>query len=76
MALKKNKNLKKTKITIKDYHYTCGDGCCDEFGYDIFINDERISSVNIFEDVLEAVLKNFGINAEISFLDHNGNVIK
>jgi hypothetical protein len=30
------------EIEIKPYDYTCGDGCCYQSGYDVFIDGEHI----------------------------------
>jgi hypothetical protein len=35
------------KITIEDYHHTCADGCCHTYGYDLFVDGNKIGS---FED--------------------------
>ena len=32
----------KLKITVSDWDYTCGDGCCYEWGTDIKVNGEKI----------------------------------
>jgi hypothetical protein len=31
-------------ITLEDYHHTCHDGCCDTYGYIIFVDGKRIGS--------------------------------
>lgn len=33
------------KITLKDYQHTCSDGCCDTYGYDVFVDGTEIGSV-------------------------------
>ena len=33
------------KITLKDYHHTCPDGCCDTYGYDVFVDGKIIGSI-------------------------------
>ena len=32
------------KITLEDYHHKCDDGCCDIYGYDLFVDDNKIGS--------------------------------
>ena len=32
------------KITLEDYHHTCDDGCCDIYGYDLFVDGNKIGS--------------------------------
>jgi hypothetical protein len=33
------------KITLEYYNHTCGDGCCDTYGYDVFVDGEKIGSI-------------------------------
>lgn len=33
------------KITIEEYHYTCDDGCCDTYGYNVFVDGKIIGSI-------------------------------
>ena len=30
------------KLTLTYWHTTCGDGCCDDWGVDLHINDELV----------------------------------
>ena len=58
----------KHKIEIRQYEHTCGDGCCNDYGYEVIMNDELIGSAP-FEDVSEVlhlVLKKLGVDAEVS----------
>ena len=32
------------KITLEDYHHTCADVCCDTYGYDLFVDGNKIGS--------------------------------
>jgi hypothetical protein len=32
------------KITLEDYHHKCEDGCCDTYGYDLFVDGNKIGS--------------------------------
>ena len=33
------------KITLEYYNHTCADGCCDTYGYDVFVDGEKIGSI-------------------------------
>jgi len=33
------------KITLEDYYHTCPDGCCDTYGYEVFVDGNIIGSV-------------------------------
>jgi hypothetical protein len=39
------------KITLEYYNHTCADGCCDTYGYDVFLDGEKIGSIG--EDAQE-----------------------
>lgn len=65
------------KITLKEWDYTCGDGCCYEYGTQILIDGKEVEYydeeqvVNIYvgcdvEVALRSVLKHLGFkNVEI-----------
>lgn len=59
---------KKLKIEIKDWHYQCGDGCCDNYGTDIYLNGELVDTVESddLENVLEKVLTLLHYEVEIT----------
>ena len=42
------------EIEIKPYDHTCGDGCCYQSGYDVFIDEEHIG-FTITEDAEEVI---------------------
>ena len=71
---------KKIKIELIHWHYTCGDGCCDDYGVSLKMNgeelehpdstDEQYISNNYMGDdvdtALRAVLKKLGYtNVEV-----------
>jgi len=69
--------MKKIKITFKEWDYTCGDGCCYNYGSRLCINDEELEHPNpevwdngyVGEDVqtaLHAVLKKLGYEVEFN----------
>ena len=33
------------KVTLEDYYHTCADGCCDTYGYEVFVDGNSIGSV-------------------------------
>jgi hypothetical protein len=33
------------KIELQPYWYTCGDGCCDEYGYNVLVDGKIIGSI-------------------------------
>ncbi len=71
--------MKKLKIQIKDYDYTCADGCCSDTYRTIVLNGEElehpdstkdnyISNIYLGYDVelsLRAVLSKLGYEVEI-----------
>ena len=34
------------KIELEAYDHTCADGCCTTFGYDVFVDGEKIGSTD------------------------------
>lgn len=62
----------KTKITKQYYNYQCPDGCCDESGYVWTINGEKIHNSPCEDSALLAILDHLGIEAELTFLDGEG----
>jgi hypothetical protein len=66
----------KLKIVLSDWDYTCGDGCCHEWGVSCKINGESIDSIyfassNDVANGLEVVLKHLGYEVEIDFEDED-----
>ena len=60
--------MKKLKIKLEEWNHTCADGCCYRCGVDIYINDEKIDSVEddyVNTEVLEIILKKLGYDVEI-----------
>lgn len=67
--------MKKIKITFENWNYTCGDGCCTDYGTKLYLNDKELEHPNtdiqdnsyVGEDVqtaLHAVLKELGYEVE------------
>jgi hypothetical protein len=68
--------MKKVKITLEDWSYTCGDGCCYSYGTRIYLNGKELQHPNpdILDNryigmdtqtALHAVLKELGYEVEI-----------
>lgn len=60
------------KININEWHYQCGDGCCDTYGTRTTIDGIELENQN--QDVcsvVKQVLEHLGIKAEVSF-SYNG----
>ena len=68
--------MKKINIKLESWHYQCGDGCCDNYGTNLYLNDKQLEHPNpdiynngyIGEDVstaLQAVLKELGYDVII-----------
>lgn len=65
----------KLKIKFEHWHYQCGDGCCDNYGTNLYLNGKQLEHPNpeiydngyLGEDVqtgLHAVLKELGYQVE------------
>jgi hypothetical protein len=67
--------MKKLKITLESWDYTCGDGCCTDYGTKLYLNDKELEHPDpeqwnnnyLGDDVetsLHAVLKELGYEVE------------
>jgi hypothetical protein len=63
------------KISKKYYTYTCGDGCCDEEGYEWYINDEFVYRGSCEDNGWLAVLTKLGHDVKIVGVDKTGEEI-
>lgn len=57
----------KLKINLEEFHYTCGDGCCDMWGTIVTVNG--IELPNREDDpgfILKSVLEHLGYDVEIT----------
>lgn len=55
------------KVTVQTKHwsYTCGDGCCSDYGVDLYINDERVGTwIDDSSDAVIETLKHLGYDVE------------
>jgi hypothetical protein len=66
---------RKHKITVKDHYYECGDGCCDEYQQEWYVDGELVHSGPCSDNALLAILQKFGIEAELTGLDKDGEEI-
>ena len=59
--------MKKLEIELKDWHHQCGDGCCDLYGTDIYLNGEKLEEQQADDsrNALKAVLEKLGYEVEI-----------
>jgi hypothetical protein len=68
--------MKKVKITLEEWDYTCGDGCCYSYGTRLYLNGKELEHPNpevhdngyVGMDVttaLQSVLKELGYEVEI-----------
>jgi hypothetical protein len=65
---------KELKITLQDYNWSCGDGCCDESGTIIKVNDVELYERSDDRDfLLISVLKHLGYNATVTVLSKDGD---
>ena len=44
------------KIELDFYVHTCGDGCCTTYGYDVYVDGEKIGSIGEDADELAELL--------------------
>lgn len=67
LTLLKEQN-KKLLIEFQDWHHQCGDGCCDSYGVDIFLNGEKLDEqyADDSKNALKAVLEKLGYNVEFN----------
>jgi hypothetical protein len=61
----------KHKITKREYHHECGDGCCDEWGATWTLNGEEIYNGPQDEEAWLNILTKLGIQAEVVDLAHD-----
>lgn len=63
---------KKLKVVAKPYEYECGDGCCYEYGYDVYITDEKgVKEFPSTPTVEDALLEYFygQVDIEVEYLN-------
>ena len=55
----------KIKLSKRPYDYTCGDGCCSEYGETWFVNGEEVASGPCDDNRLQKLLAHLGYEADI-----------
>lgn len=67
--LQHRKDVITLKIEFEDWHYQCGDKCCDNYGTDIYLNDKKLDEqyAEDSRNALKAVLSELGYNVEINY---------
>ena len=51
------------KIELQPYNHTCGDGCCDYYGYDVFVDGKIIGRIaEDAQELAELLNKTFNTN--------------
>jgi hypothetical protein len=67
--LQHRKDVITLKIEFEDWHYQCGDKCCDNYGTDIYLNDKKLDEqyAEDSRNALKAVLSELGYNVELNY---------
>lgn len=58
------------KVSFEDYEYSCGDGCCHEYGTIVKVNETELPNHNYQDpgNAVKQVLNYLGYNVEIDYL--------
>lgn len=64
----------KDHLRLEEWHHTCGDGCCDSWGVDLYINDVLVEQ-NFIDttDALKHYLSLQGVTVEDTYSDDDVN---
>jgi hypothetical protein len=65
----------KHKITVKDYEWECGEGCCTEMGREFYIDGVMVFRGSCEEHGWMTVLEKLGIDAELEGLNERGELV-
>ncbi|PIH59097.1 hypothetical protein [Paenibacillus sp. LK1] len=60
------------KIVVRDYHYSCSDGCCSEWGTELIVNEKLVGTfTDVDEDVVRNLLEALNVEFELEYIyDH------
>lgn len=58
-----------TKIIAREWDYTCGDGCCYEWGVNVWITDDGVETEYDEPSVEDAILKHLGVSVEWDYTE-------
>lgn len=64
--------MKNITITIKPYHYECGDGCCTEWGETILVDGVEAASGPCEHNRLIDLLEHLGFSVTIIGQNEDG----
>lgn len=57
----------KVKINLTDYSYTCGDGCCSDYGTKVTVNGVELPCHNSdAQTILIGVLEHLGYEVDLT----------
>jgi len=57
---------KKVKIEIRPWHYKCGEGCCDDFGESLYVNDiELTNDASLVGESIKMTLEHLGYEVDL-----------
>jgi hypothetical protein len=66
--------MKKITISKVSYDYTCGDGCCSEYGHTWYVDGEQVHSSPCDDNALKAILAHLGFDATIDFCNEKDGI--
>ncbi|WP_440110162.1 hypothetical protein [Paenibacillus sp. QZ-Y1] len=60
------------KIVVREYYYSCSDGCCSEYGTELFVNEKLVGTfTDVDEDVVRNLLEALNVEFELEYIyDH------
>lgn len=66
-----------TKVTIKPFYYTCGDWCCTDFWYELYMNEKFVEKCDEYSmlfhllDYFKEIYKD--LSYSINWIEDNSN---
>lgn len=63
--------LKEINISFEEWDYTCGDGCCYDYGITLKVEDEEISvyAEHNIEDTITKLLEHLGYKVNVTYIN-------
>jgi hypothetical protein len=54
-------------VNIKLFHWNhkCADGCCDSYGVDVFVDGNKIGSVNDETEAIKLIVETLGFQCNV-----------
>jgi|DEB0MinimDraft_10_1074344.scaffolds.fasta_scaffold73668_2 hypothetical protein len=66
-----NKHQREMKIELELYEHTCADGCCYTTGYDVFVDGEKIGSIDEdAQELADLLNETFNTKERLALLPH------